>query len=102
MSNSRALQRQEHIMTLLASNGQVAARELAAKLNVSEWTIRRDLASLEQRGVLKRYYGGANKANTPDNRSPLIERDSFRLSADVNLDAKRRIGLATARMIRSD
>src|SRR5581483_4888251 len=102
MSNSKALQRQEHIMTLLASNGWVSARELAANLNVSEWTIRRDLASLEQKGALKLYYGGANQANTQDNSSPLIARDSFRLSADVNLEAKRRIGWATARMIRSD
>ncbi len=103
MPHSKALQRQEYIMSLLETRGEVAANELAEKLKVSVWTIRRDLASLEERGVLHRYYGGANQSDVPGAPCQLTDRDSlrdsFRASSDLNLESKRRIGKAVARMI---
>ena len=99
MSNSKALQRQEYIRNLLEKKGDVSAMELASRLNVSIWTIRRDLNSLEACGVLRRYYGGAESTGLLDDTCQLAERDSFRVSAGVNLEAKRWIGLATARLL---
>lgn len=101
MSNSKALQRQERIINLLETNGEVSAKDLAGRLSVSIWTIRRDLSDLEERGVLRRYYGGADPIRSIDDLCQLDERDSFRTSAVVNLESKQRIGLAAARLIHS-
>jgi DeoR family transcriptional regulator of aga operon len=99
MSNSKALQRQEYIMSLLETGGDVSVKQLAGRLNVSMWTIRRDLNCLESRGILKRSYGQASPARALNSRGQLVERASFRGSSVVNLEAKQRIGLAAARML---
>lgn len=99
MPNAKALQRQEYILNLLEKEGDVSAKQLAERLNVSVWTVRRDLSSLEGRGVLQRYYGGASTAGTEAETCQLTERNSFRDSADVNREAKWRIGLTAARLI---
>ncbi|MDR3573197.1 MAG: DeoR/GlpR family DNA-binding transcription regulator [Anaerolineaceae bacterium] len=101
MSNSKALLRQDRIINLLETNGEVSAKDLADRLKVSIWTVRRDLNDLEERGVLRRCYGGADPIRSIDEACQLEERDSFRKSAVVNLDAKQRIGLATARLLHS-
>lgn len=51
--------RQELIMQQLAVKPQLYVTKLAAQLNVSEATIRKDLAILEDSGLLKRVHGGA-------------------------------------------
>ncbi len=51
--------RQEQILEILEENREVQVARLAEQLQVSEMTIRRDLKLLEQRGRLKRVYGGA-------------------------------------------
>lgn len=101
MSNSKALQRQEYIMNLLETSEDVSVKQLADRLNVSMWTIRRDLSSLEKRGVLKRYYGHASPTQPGRDSTQIAKRDSFRISSIVNLEAKRRIGLAAARLLHS-
>jgi DeoR/GlpR family transcriptional regulator of sugar metabolism len=50
--------RQEQTLAALKDNRRVAVRELAARFDVSEMTIRRDLALLEERGLLTRTHGG--------------------------------------------
>lgn len=50
--------RQEAIVELLARRGRLNVEELAPELNVTAMTIRRDLAALEQSGVLTRTHGG--------------------------------------------
>ncbi|MBR1859116.1 MAG: DeoR/GlpR transcriptional regulator, partial [Selenomonadaceae bacterium] len=52
-------ERQEKILELLEENGKVLVKELAEKFSVTEDSIRKDLAALEQDGKLKRTYGGA-------------------------------------------
>src|SRR6266498_2922837 len=99
MPGSKALQRQEYIMDILEKKGDVSAKILAKTLDVSIWTIRRDLNMLEERGILKRYYGGAGKASSPDEICQLTERGSFQVSAIENQADKRRIGLAAARLL---
>lgn len=52
-------QRKTKILELLATNGDVHVTELSRLFDVSEVTIRIDLAYLEERGLLSRVYGGA-------------------------------------------
>jgi len=52
-------ERRELIYKLLSDRGLVTIAELKALLKVSEITIRRDLDTLEGRGILERTHGGA-------------------------------------------
>ena len=52
-------ERQRQIIDYLNTNKQATVAELSEKLFVSEMTVRRDLAYLEQKGHLRRYHGGA-------------------------------------------
>lgn len=52
-------ERQNRILEMLRSQGRVYAAELSQQLGVSEDTVRRDLNSLSQQGVLRRVHGGA-------------------------------------------
>lgn len=51
--------RQQRILDQLASHGRVEAGRLAVALGVSTESIRKDLAVLENRGLLRRVHGGA-------------------------------------------
>ncbi|MBN2651141.1 MAG: DeoR/GlpR transcriptional regulator [Spirochaetales bacterium] len=51
--------RQEKIVELVNTNGVVKVTELSEFFDVSTLTIRRDLALLEEKGVLERSHGGA-------------------------------------------
>ncbi len=59
-------ERFELIRGELAKKGIVDGDELAALLDVSRATIRRDLDSLEEQGLLKRTHGGATAADSED------------------------------------
>lgn len=52
-------QRQDRIRQILQQNGRVICTELAAQMQVSEHTIRRDLHELSKAGICKKVYGGA-------------------------------------------
>jgi DeoR family transcriptional regulator, glycerol-3-phosphate regulon repressor len=65
--------RYEEILRDLRRDGRVAVATLAAGLSVSEETVRRDLAELERRGLLRRVHGGAVQPRL-DQEQPLIER----------------------------
>jgi len=54
-----AAERQQRVLTELAQRGRVEAAALAAQLEVSTESIRKDLATLEERGLLTRVHGGA-------------------------------------------
>lgn len=53
------LERHRHILDRLATEGRVVAAELQRELEVSGFTIRRDLDELAQEGRLVRVHGGA-------------------------------------------
>lgn len=55
MSNRR----KQQILSLLNSSGFLSAQDLAKHFNVSTETIRRDLVSMEEEGLLKKIRGGA-------------------------------------------
>ena len=52
-------ERQKLISELVRSQGVVKVADLRDRLDVSEITVRRDLETLEQKGVLERTHGGA-------------------------------------------
>ena len=54
-----ALQRRERIMDEIREHGSVSVGDIAARLSVSELTIRRDINSLAQQGLVTRVHGGA-------------------------------------------
>ncbi|MEK1929305.1 MAG: DeoR family transcriptional regulator, partial [Pararhizobium sp.] len=58
-------QRRALISARLANDGQVVAAELAAELELSEDTIRRDLRDMAAAGLLKRVHGGALPITPP-------------------------------------
>lgn len=54
-----SLQRRERLMEELRAHGAITVRDTAAKLGVSELTIRRDVNILADEGLVSRVHGGA-------------------------------------------
>lgn len=62
MKIMKAEARQSLILDLLADNQQVAVGEISDRLGVSQVTIRNDLNSLSDKGLVTRSHGGASSA----------------------------------------
>lgn len=84
--------RAQAILTRLSDEGSVSVAELAESLGVSVVTIRADLKSLEEQGLLARTRGGAR---------PLAYKTVFQRER-VNVEAKRRIAMEAASLVRDD
>ncbi|MHA7293186.1 DeoR/GlpR family DNA-binding transcription regulator [Arthrobacter sp. HLT1-21] len=54
-----AEERHSKIATLVAAEGRVSVAELSERFNITRETVRRDLALLEDAGILRRVHGGA-------------------------------------------
>ena len=76
-------ERQNQIYSLLMEKGVVSVKELSEKMYISESSIRRDLAILEEKGYIKRSYGGAQIINSVETVMP------FGMRTYKNVDAKR-------------
>lgn len=87
-------QRYRYITRALQSGASVQTIELARALHVSPETIRRDLIVLEEQGVLRRVYGGAVAPRRQQSSEP-----PFAQRANINAEAKRRIGDVVARLV---
>lgn len=75
------LERRGAIRGFLANRGEVGIAELAAELDVSEMTIRRDLEELEDQGVARRVRGGAIATVSRSYEPPLATRATEAQSA---------------------
>lgn len=84
-------ERQSQILELLRLNGYQSVDSLSQKLNVSEMTIRRDLAELQQLELVTRHFGGASIA--PE-RGELEW--PYPLRAQEQMAAKQQIGKVAA------
>lgn len=93
-----AARRAELILQELLRAGAVAVDSLAANLNVSGATIRRDLTKLEHQGLLRRSHGGAASVE-PALYEPFRHVSSFSEQEQQHASEKRRIGLAAAELI---
>lgn len=82
-------QRLEAILTLVNQQRKVSVADLAQRLDVSLVTMRKDLTTLEEQGLLRRHHGYA-LANDPDNLN-------FRLAQ--NYEVKSRIAVAAADLV---
>jgi DeoR family transcriptional regulator of aga operon len=96
--DSGASLRSELILQELLGTGEVSVEGLAQHLNVSTATIRRDLAILERKGLLRRSHGGALPIE-PALYEPFRHVSTFSEQEQHNTSEKRRIGLAAAELI---
>ncbi|GIH28471.1 DeoR family transcriptional regulator [Acrocarpospora phusangensis] len=87
--------RRGELLAHVRSRGSVSVDDLAALLNVSVSTVRRDLDEMDERGLLRRVHGGAVSVEGGPEvaETPMVER-SVR-----NLDEKRRIAARAAQLV---
>jgi DeoR family transcriptional regulator, aga operon transcriptional repressor len=90
--------RQQRILRSMIHDNVVAVGELAALLNVSPATVRRDLKVLQQRGLLHRTHGGATPIDQSFYASLPLD-SSYEEQVRQHANAKRRIGLAAAAFV---
>lgn len=90
--------RSEQIVKFLLSTGSATIEELLAIAGSSAPSIRRDLARLENRGLIRRTHGGAELAE-PLLYEPFRYDSSFLAREQRHAAEKRRIGLAAAELI---
>lgn len=86
----QAADRQHAILQLVGARGQVTIADLSARFAVSDMTIRRDLAQLDDEGVLQRVHGGAIRTTSGSFEPP------FALRSRLHVEAKRAIANVVA------
>ena len=96
---SAAERRAQLILQQLLRAEKISVSSLAKRLKVSPTTIRRDLADLEQRGLLRRSHGGAVPIQ-PLLYEPFRHISSFHEQERQHGAEKRRIGLVAAELVR--
>ena len=77
-----ARQRQAAILERVRSTGGVRVTELATEFGVSDMTIRRDLDTLHEQGLLAKVHGGATIAGPSSTDEPGFRAKSVRQSAE--------------------
>ena len=87
-------ERHQIILDLLSRTGVVDLQSLVQRTKSSESTIRRDLALLEEQGLLKRIHGGATQPYSK------IDEPNMQDKSSKNLHDKQVIAEAAASMIR--
>ncbi|MFF5107300.1 DeoR/GlpR family DNA-binding transcription regulator [Streptomyces sp. NPDC000134] len=87
-----AAERRDHLLALLAREGKIIAKEVAADLGISEDSVRRDLRDLAAEGLCHRVYGGAVPV------SPALADYPTRMS--VTPDGKRKVAEAAVALVR--
>jgi len=87
-------QRQDEIMDILLDEGYTSVSELAKRVHISESSIRRDLATLEEKGLVQRSYGGAEPINTDSVNV------SFKMRMLENQQKKKKIAAIALKMIK--
>ncbi|QKJ88147.1 DeoR family transcriptional regulator [Paramixta manurensis] len=91
------IERQRQIIETLNLNGRVLVTELVKLCQVSQETIRRDLAQLEKKGLLHRSHGGAviaqrSQGNSAGSKNALNEYElAFRQRMNENVQQKMQI-----------
>ena len=86
-------ERQARIAELVMTRGRARIGELASQFGVTEPTIRKDLSALQQRGMLKRTYGGALALH------PIVDRE-FAGREGTNRSGKEAIAAACVDLLR--
>lgn len=87
------IEREQEILNALRGTGCVSVRQLSESLYTSESTVRRILAKLEGRGLIRRTYGGAELLENHTHAA------SFSARARQNISAKQEIALKAAALV---
>lgn len=87
-------ERHRLVCDVVQATGRIKVADLAARMQVSEMTVRRDLEELEARGVVTRVHGGA-VSNVSRSFEP-----GFAARSLQHVEAKQRIGQAAAGLVR--
>jgi DeoR/GlpR family transcriptional regulator of sugar metabolism len=88
------LERQNQLVELVNEKGRLTVPELSERFGVSETTIRRDLAALAARNLVRRTHGGVMRVGTvATSEAPIVQRQSEHAAE------KERIGAAAAELI---
>ncbi|MGO4459037.1 DeoR/GlpR family DNA-binding transcription regulator [Streptomyces sp. M-16] len=87
-----AAERRDHLLGLLAREGKIVAKDVAAELGISEDSVRRDLRDLAAEGLCQRVYGGALPA------SPAVA--DYAARQTVAPDGKRKVASVAAGLVR--
>lgn len=90
-----APQRQSAILDRVRATGGVRVSELAAEYSVSDMTIRRDLESLAERGLLAKVHGGATTVNPGSAHEPGFAAKSAQQRAEKAAIATRAAALVS-------
>ncbi|AYF75732.1 DeoR/GlpR transcriptional regulator [Nocardia yunnanensis] len=88
-----AAERWDVTLRLVQGAERASVSELAARLGVSEMTVRRDLEALAQRGLVRRVHGGAVATRSPAGAGGFDDR------AQWSAATKQRLGAAVAALI---
>jgi DeoR family fructose operon transcriptional repressor len=88
-----AEERQHRIVVQARAEGRVDVASMAAQLTVAPETVRRDLKTLEKRGLLRRVHGGAYPIENAGFETTLASR------LTDHVDEKRRIAAAAAEQL---
>jgi DeoR/GlpR family transcriptional regulator of sugar metabolism len=86
-------ERLDEILSEIQRKGVLTIAELAAYLNVSEITVRRDLDELHEAGALERVRGGARPLSSHGQEPPVVQRETSQISE------KREIAAVAAELI---
>jgi len=83
-----AEERIEKIIELLNEKEKVVVKELSKKFDVTEDCIRKDLKTLEKRGILKRTYGGGVLSRQAAPHNDILIRKNINLEAKMKIAEK--------------
>jgi len=89
-------ERRKYILDSLTRRGFVRVADMAAEMNVTKATVRKDMEFLESKNLLYRAHGSASPVN------PLVQETSVHVKSSVNSRIKQCIGAEAARMIGAD
>ncbi len=90
-----SLERQDHIVKLVAERGRLTVPELSQLFDVSDATIRRDLATLAAQNLVQRVHGGVMRLQSvATHEIPIVLRQK------TYVEEKERIGQATATLVK--
>lgn len=97
-------ERQSRLRDILSRRGMCDLDTLAAELNVSQSTVRRDIEMLEQSGIVERTHGGViwigDRTSTfSQSNAPATGPYAFHQRMNYRADAKHRIAQAAARLV---
>lgn len=87
-------QRQNEIMEILLDEGYMSVSRLAKRVHISESSIRRDLTTLEEKGLVQRSYGGAEPINADSVNV------SFKMRMLENQQKKKKIAASAIKLIK--